>query len=97
MSTAKPGVIPTNSWSTIRAIRLLTAIPNGSPITNAATAIPTAMRRRRRRSGRCRPPSARMTAISRVRSVIKVLVVEARSTSATSPAKMPRSPTSSLT
>ena len=96
-SSAKPGVIPTNSWSTMRAIRLLIATPKGRPSTSAATPIPTAMRRRRRRSGRCRPPSARMTAISRVRSVIRVFVVDASSTSATSPAKIPSRPMSWLT
>ena len=82
---------------TMRAITLEMTIPRGSPMITAAAAIATARRRRRRRSGRFRAPSARMTAASRVRSVIKVFVVEPRSTSATSPATMPRNPMSVLT
>ena len=96
-SIAKSGVTPTNSWSTIRAMRLLISTPSGRPTASATAVIAIAMRRRRRRSGRARPPRARITATSRVRSVISVFVVDASRTSATSPATMPNRPMRVLT
>ncbi len=95
--TAMPGVMSRNSCITMRAITFETMIPSGNPTTTAAAAIATARRLSRRRSGRPRAPSARMTAASRVRSTIRVVVVEPSRTSATSPATMPRNPIIVLT